>query len=105
MPLDNKKKGLHKLLAGRAKGSVPKDTSRSQVPPTLPPPPPPLVNVFVPANLRKRKKDKEVTEEWEVIPLDEGVPPKLPKTTKGKGRASSLESKEVKPLAKVHPPI
>ena len=106
MPLDNKKKGLRELLAGRAKGLAPKDASRSQLPPTLPltPPPPSLVNLFTPTNLKKRKKDKEVVKEGEVVPLDEGVPPKLPKTTKGKGRVSSIESKESEPLAEVRPP-
>ena len=103
MPLDNRKEGLHKLLAGRAKGSMPKDASKSQVPPTLPLPPS-LVNPFAPANLKKWKKDKEVAKEGEVIPLNEGVPPKLPKMTKGKRRASSVESKEVEPLAEVCPP-
>ena len=33
----NKKKGLHKLLADKAKGSAPKDTPRSQPLPALPP--------------------------------------------------------------------
>ena len=103
MPLDNRKKGLHELLAGKVKRSVPKDTSGSQVPPVLPPPPS-SINPFAPANFKKRKKDKEVAEEGEMIPFDEGVPPKLPKMTKGKGRASSIESKKVKPLAEVHPP-
>ena len=106
MPLDNKKKGLRELLTGRAKGSAPKDASRSQLPLALPSPPPPSpsVNPFAPANLKKRKKDKEVVKEGEVVPLDEGVPPKLPKTAKGNGRASSIESKESEPLAEVRPP-
>ena len=39
-----KKKSLHELLADRAKGLAPKDTSRSQPPFALPPPPPPIVN-------------------------------------------------------------
>jgi len=90
MPLDKKKKGLRELFAGKAKGSAPKDASRSLLPPVLPPPPPPppppSINPFVLANLKKRKKDKEVVKEGEVVPLDEGVPPKLPKTAKGKGR-------------------
>ena len=33
----NRKKGLWELLADRAKGPVPKDISRSQSPPVLPP--------------------------------------------------------------------
>ena len=37
------------------------------------------------------------------MPLDEGVPPKLPKMVKGKGKTSFVESKKAKPLAEVHP--
>ena len=44
-----------------------------------------------------------MADEGEVVPLDEGVPPKLPKTAKDKGRASSVESKEVKPVVEVRP--
>lgn len=100
MPLEWKK-GLRELLAGKVKGSVPKDALGSQPLPTLPPPPPPLVNPFAPANLKKRKKGKEVANKGEVIPLDEGVPPKIPKMAKGKGRDSSGESKEVELVAEV----
>lgn len=57
------------------------------------------------ANLKKRKKDKEVADEGEVILLDKGVPSKLPKTNKGKGRAFFVESKEAEPLVEVHPLI
>ncbi|KAL0005433.1 hypothetical protein SO802_012994 [Lithocarpus litseifolius] len=74
-----RKKGLHELLAGKAKGSAPKDALGSQLLPTLPPPPP-LANLFASANLKKRKKDKEVVEEGELVPYNERVPPKLPKT-------------------------
>lgn len=57
------------------------------------------------ANLKKRKKDKEVADEGEVILLDKGVPSKLPKTNKGKGRAFFVESKEeVHPLIQVWNP-
>ena len=56
------------------------------------------------ANLKKRKNDKEVVEEGEVIPLDEGVPPKLPKTAKGKGRGFSVKSKDAKTVAEVRLP-
>ena len=100
MPLE-RKKGLRELLVGRAKGSMPKDTLGSQLPPALPPPPPSSANPFVPANLKKRKKGKEVAKVGEVVPLDEGVPPKLPKITKGKGRASLVESKEAELVAEV----
>ena len=61
----NRKKGLHELLANRAKGLVPKDTSRSQPFPCLPPPP--TVNPFVVANLKKKRKEKEVAKEGEVV--------------------------------------
>jgi len=44
-----------------------------------------------------------VADEGEVVPLDEGVPPKLPKTAKDKGKASLIESKEVEPVAEVRP--
>lgn len=91
MPLE-RKKGLRELLTGKAKGLVPKDASGSHLLP--PPPPPPSANPFAPANLKKRKKDKEVVKEGELVPHDEGVPPKMPKIAKGKGRASSAESKE-----------
>ena len=81
---------------------MPKDASGSQLPPALPPPPP-SINPSAPANLKKRKKDKEVATKGELVPYDEGVPPKLPKMTKGKRRASLVESKEVEHVAKVRP--
>ena len=93
-----RKRSLRELLMGGAKGLAPKDASGSQFPP---PSPPPLANPFVPANLKKRKKDKEVVEEGELVPHDEGVPPKMPKTAKGKGRASLTESKEDRHVAEM----
>ena len=63
IPLE-RKKGLYKLLAGRTKGSAPKKALGSQLLPTLPLP---SVNPFAPANLKKRKKDKEVVEEEELV--------------------------------------
>ena len=67
------------------------------------PPPFPSTNLFAPVNLKKRKKDKQVVEEGELVPYNEGVPPTMPKTAKGKGRASSVESKEVEHVDKVCP--
>ena len=83
--LQDRKKGLCKLLANKAKGSVPKDASRPKRPPFSPLPP--TVNPFMPANLKKRKKDKEVVEKGELIPHNEKVPPMLQKT-KGPGKAN-----------------
>ena len=93
MPLE-RKNGLRELLADRAKGLAPKDASRSQLPPALPLPPPYSVNPFALANLKKRKKDKEVVEERELVLHNKEVPPKLSRTTKDKGRAFSVESKD-----------
>nr|POE55981.1 hypothetical protein CFP56_62811 [Quercus suber] len=81
---------------GRSKGPAPKDTLGSKLPPLAPAP---SVNPFVPANLKNRKKDKDVAEDGELVPYNEGVSPKLPKMAKGKGRASSVESKEAKHVA------
>ena len=104
MPLERKKgSGLRELLVGRSKGSASKDASGFQL--SLPLPPPfPSVSPYALANLKKRKKDKEVVEEGELVPTNEGVPLKMPKTAKGKGRASLAESKEVEHVAEVHPP-
>lgn len=71
--------------------------------PHPPPPPAPPVNPFAPVNLKKRKKDKKVPEEGELVPQTEGVPLKLPKTAKGKGKASSSKGREVGLTADVHP--
>ena len=70
MSLDNKKKGLSDLLKGR--GASPKDASGSQLPPTLPPSPPPsLVNLLPIPGLKKKRKEKEIVEEGEVVPEKE----------------------------------
>ena len=98
MPLE-RKNGLRQLLVGRAKESTSKDTSGSQ----LPPAPPPSINPFTPANMKKRKKDKEVVGEWELVPYNEEVPLKLPKTAKGKRRASLVKSNEDRHVAEVCP--
>lgn len=87
----NRKRGLHELLADKAKGSTPKDTSRSQPPLPLPPPPSPAVNPFAPANLKKRKNEKDVAEDGELVPQKERVPSKQQNMAKGKGRASSVK--------------
>lgn len=64
MLLDNKKKGLCDLLNARGLGSQP--------PPTLPPPPPPLtVGLLSIPNLKKKRKEKEIVEEGEVVPEKE----------------------------------
>jgi len=90
----NKKRGLRELLVDRAKGLAPKDTLGSQPPFPFSPPPPPVVNLFALANLKKRKKEKEVAKERELVPQNEGVPPKQQKTAKGRGWASSVKSRE-----------
>ena len=63
----NKNKGLHELLANRAKKSAPKDASGSQPPLALPLPPPPTVNPFVVTNLKKKRKEKELAKEGELV--------------------------------------
>ena len=55
----------------RNKGPVPKDASGSQPLPTFSPPPPPTVNPFTVANLKKKRKEKEVAEGGELIPQKE----------------------------------
>ena len=78
IPLERKKgPSLRELLMDRSEGSASKDTSGSQLPP------PPSASPSVPANLRKRKKDKEVVEEGELVPSNEGVPPTVSKASKG----------------------
>ena len=79
----NTMRGFRELLSDRAKGSAPKNASRSQPPFPLPPPPFPLppppspsVNPFSLANLKKGKKKKKVAKEGELVPQKEGVPPK-----------------------------
>ena len=67
----NRKKGLCELLANKAKGSTPKDASRSQPPLALPPPPPPTVNSFAVTNLKKKRKEKELAKEGELVPQNE----------------------------------
>ncbi|KAF3953317.1 hypothetical protein CMV_021226 [Castanea mollissima] len=100
MPLNNKKKGLCDLL--KARGLCPKGASGSQPLTSLPLPSPPI-NVFALAGLKKRKKDKDGIEEGELVPQKDGVPPpKQKKVTKGKGRASSVESRADQTVAKVH---
>ena len=66
----NKKKGLCELFSDKAKGSAPKDASGSQ-PPLALPPPPLTVNSFAITNLKKKRKDKELAEEGELVPQKE----------------------------------
>ena len=74
MPLERKKgASLRELLVDESKGSTSKDALGSQLPPPLSPPPP-LASPFAHANLRKRKKDKEV-KEGELVPSTEGGGP------------------------------
>ena len=56
----NPRKGLKDLLAGRKKGSEPKDVPRSYPLPNLPPPPPhpPITGLLSIPNLRKKRKEK-----------------------------------------------
>ena len=95
MPLDNRKKDLRELL--KARGSTPKDASRSQ--PPLPPPS--LVNPFALTNLKKKKKEKEVAKKGELVPQKEKVLPKHQKTAKGKERASSVKNKDDRSVVEV----
>jgi len=56
---------LHNLLKGR--GAGPKDTSGTQLPfALLPPPPSSTVGLLPIPNLRKKRKEKETTEEVEL---------------------------------------
>ena len=64
----NKKKGLHELLTDKAKGQAPKDALGSQPSLALPPPPPPTINPFTVANLKKKRKEKEMAEKEELVP-------------------------------------
>lgn len=50
-------------------------------------------------NLKESKKDNEVPEKGELVPHDERVPPKISKMAKGKGKASSIKSRDVKNVA------
>lgn len=95
------KRGLHVLLTDRAEGSTAKGTSGSQ-PLSAFPPPPPLANPFTPANLKKKRKEKDMAEEGELILQKEGDPPKQQKTARGRARASSVESKGDQNVVEVH---
>lgn len=52
------------------------------------------------ANLQKKRKEKEVVEERELVPKKR---PKQQKTAKGKGRVSSVKSNEDPNVAEVRP--
>ena len=45
-----------------------------------------------------------MVEERELVPYNEGVPLKVPKTAKGKEKASLADSKEVEPVVEMCPP-
>lgn len=95
------KRGLHTLLTDRNKGLAAKGASGSQ-PPSAPLLPLTLsVNLFVVPHLKKKRKEKEVFEEGEMDFYEEAVPSKLLKMAlvKGKGKASSAESREYQTLA------
>ena len=65
----NPRKGLKELLTGRNKGSSSKDAPRSQPLLALPlPTPPPTVGLLPIPNLKKKRKEKEIAEEGEVVP-------------------------------------
>jgi len=51
------------------------------------------------ANLKKKRKEKEVAEEGELVPQKE---PKQQKMVKDKRRASSIKSREDQNVAEVH---
>ena len=89
--MDNKRKGLHDLL--KARGLGPKNASGSRPLLTFPPPPPPppTVGLLPMPNLKKKKKEKEIVKEGEVVLEKE---PKQQKIVKDKGWASSMESRE-----------
>ena len=63
----NRKKGLHELLMDRDKGLAPKGALGFQPPVALPPHSPPIVNPFIVANLKKKRKEKELAEEEELV--------------------------------------
>ena len=58
----NQRKCLKELLRGTNKG-----ISGSQPLPTLPPPPSPTVELLPIPNLKKKRKEKEIAEEGEVV--------------------------------------
>lgn len=81
-----------------------KDALASQLPLTLPPPLLPSINLLAPIGLKKRKKDKKVVEDGELVLYDKGVSSKQLKMTKGKGRAFLVESKVAEHVAEVRHP-
>jgi len=61
------------------------------------------VSPFALARLKKRTKEKEVAKERKLVPQKVAVPSMQQKTAKGKGRASSVESKEDQSVVEVCP--
>lgn len=70
------KMGLHTLLTDRNKGLVAKGALGSQPPSASLLPPTLLVNLFVVPPLKKKRKEKEVSEEGEMDSYKEAVPSK-----------------------------
>ena len=69
--------------------------------PALPLRLPTIIGLLLIPNLKKKRKEKEIAEEGEVVPQKEH---KWQKTTKDKGQASSVKSKEAEHSANVHHP-
>ena len=95
----NRKKGLKELFVERNKGTLRPQPLHT----LLPPPSPPTVDLLpIPIpNLKKKRKEKEIVEEGEVVSQKES---KHQKMAKDKGCPSSIESKEAEYLADMcHP--
>ena len=95
----NRKKGLKELFVERNKGTLRPQPLHT----LLPPPSPPTVDLLpIPIpNLKKKRKEKEIVEEGEVVSQKES---KHQKMAKDKGCPSSIESKEAEHLADMcHP--
>ena len=97
----NQIKGLKDVLVGRKKGSASKDALGSLPLPALPPSLPlPIIGLLPIPNLKKERKEKEI-EEGEAVPRKDL---KQQKIAKDRGRASSVESKEVEHSADMRNP-
>lgn len=94
------RRGLCALLADRNKEPTVKGASGSQLSISSIPPAP-VVNPFVVPPLKKKRKDKDVSEEGKVVLQKD---PKQQKMAKGKERASSIKNKGDHIMAEVRPP-